>query len=656
MYCRILVRFLTGKPVFAILFGLVAGIHLSNLTTAHAFQFSSGELQGSLDTTLSFGVSLRTEDPDSRIIGIANGGSAYSVNADDGNLNYDTGIISSVAKITSELDLSFRDRLGAFFRGTAFYDFENENGNREKDPLRDEAKDLVGSDADLLDAYLWTNFDLGALPVQLRVGEQVVSWGESTFIQNSINAINPVNVNAIRLPGSELKEALLPEGLVWGSIGTSENTSLEAFYLYDWGETVIDPPGSYWSSNDFVGEGGERLMLGWGDVAEGSFLGVPRSKTNFADDSGQFGLAFRAYVPKLNGTEFGFFFMKYHSRLPIISARTGTLGGAMEAGLIGAQTPVIIGQVIAAGGNPATATANAVAAGLDPTTAGTIAGASALGFAAGGAAGAVAAGGKAGTAFATNAFSKTASYYTEYPEDIKLYGVSFNTELTASGIALQGEVSHRQNVPLQIDDIEVLFAALSPLGATGAGQLGVYGLSTNIPGYVEKDVTQAQVTATKVFGPTLGADQFLIVGEAAITYVHSMPNKSDLRLNGPGTYVSGNPAQGPVSHPGKPIESSSHFADANSWGYRLVTKMDFNNAIGATTLSPRISWRHDVNGISPGPGGNFLEGRKAISFGLGANYLDVWTFDISYANFFGAGRYNLINDRDIVSANIKYSF
>ena len=30
--------------------------------------------------------------------------------------------------------------------------------------------------------------------------------------------------------------------------------------------------------------------------------------------------------------------------------------------------------------------------------------------------------------------------------------------------------------------------------------------------------------------------------------------------------------------------------------------------------------------------------------------------DVSYTDFFGAGRYNLINDRDFVAANLKFSF
>jgi len=167
-------------------------------------------------------------------------------------------------------------------------------------------------------------------------------------------------------------------------------------------------------------------------------------------------------------------------------------------------------------------------------------------------------------------------------------------------------------------------------------------------------VVQVQTTATKVFGPTIGANQFVLVGEVGVTHVNDMPDKSELRLDGPGTPISGNENL-IAAHFGE-IETADRFADATSWGYRLVTKLDYNNAVGAVTLSPRIAWQHDVDGISPGPGGNFIEGRKAITVGLGADYLNTWSADISYTNFFGAGRYNLINDRDVIAANLKYSF
>ncbi|MFN2355721.1 MAG: DUF1302 domain-containing protein, partial [Desulfopila sp.] len=197
---------------------------------AAAFQFTLGdEVSGNLDTTLSYGAAWRMEDRDSRLIGIANQqfnsgkGSAYSLNYDDGNLNYDKGdLINHTAKITSELALNWRN-FGLFVRGTAFYDFENNDGSRRRTDLSSDAKDLVGKDATLLDAYLNWDFDIATAPAQLRVGRQVLSWGESTFIQNGINIINPFDVSKLRVAGAELREGLVPVGMVSGSISPTQN-------------------------------------------------------------------------------------------------------------------------------------------------------------------------------------------------------------------------------------------------------------------------------------------------------------------------------------------------------------------------------------------------------------------------------------------------
>jgi hypothetical protein len=205
----------------------------------------------------------------------------------------------------------------------------------------------------------------------------------------------------------------------------------------------------------------------------------------------------------------------------------------------------------------------------------------------------------------------------------------------------------------------LLLASLSPIAAIQpayrVNQIGTFGSDTIIHGYEEVDIAQVQVTATQTFGPTFGADQFTLVGEVGVTHVPDMP---DVRLESAGTYTSGNPyhATPAGAHAGKAAEDSSAFADATSWGYRAVAKLDFNNAIGAFTLSPRIAWAHDVEGNSPSPGGNFLEDRKAITYGIGADYQNTWSADLSYTDFFGAGRYNLINDRDFISFNVKYSF
>ena len=667
--------------------GVVLPVLLAMLwgTPAAAFQFDFEMVEGSLDSTLSYGMSWRTSDRDDDIIGLANGGNAYSVNGDDGNLNYDDGdLFSNIAKITSELELRDKNNnVGIFLRGSAFYDFENEDGDRDRTDLSSDAKDMVGKDAEILDAYIWGNFTLADMPGQVRVGDQVLSWGESTFIQNGINIINPFDVSKLRVPGAELREGLVPVGMVSASFSPTEALTFEGFYQYNWEKVEIDPTGFYWSSTDIPGKSGDRVLLGFGDwsdlgtswqgavlpfeVTDDRFMMVPRIADNKPSDDGQYGLAMRVYAPGLNDTEFGFYFINYHSRVPTLSGVTGTVNGFASA--VGAATTLgtlqATGDVVAsitAGTNAALGTSAAMGGSLQPAeAAGTATGAANAGTA-----------GLLGdprtglpSAYVVNEYAQTAAYKVEYPEDIKVYGVSFNTMINKLGASLQGEYSYHKDAPLQIDDVELLVASLSPLGALNPAFLDnqitngtAESLSTYIPGYIEKDVSQIQMTMTKLFGPTLGADQFVLLGEVGLTHVHSMPSKSDLRLESAGTYVTGNSNQAAPGgvHAGKDAESSDAFADATSWGYRAVTRLDFNNAIGAVTLSPRIAWSHDVDGNTPGPGGSFIEDRRAITFGLGANYQNKWTADVSYTNFFGADRYNLLNDRDFVAMNVKYSF
>ncbi len=618
-----------------------AALGLSVALPAYSIEFGSGDTYGSLGTTISLGARYRVEDPDEELISTSAGGQAFSANIDDGNQNYDTGIVSSVIKATSEFEFNYKNT-GFFVRGTAFYDYENEDGDRERTKLSDDALELVGSDADLLDAYAWLKFNFGDLPAEIRAGNQLISWGESTFIQNSINVINPVNVNALRVPGSELKEALLPVPIVSFNTSLSENTSIEVFYQTRWEEIEIDPNGSFFSTNDFAGAGGDRVMLGFGDVSDQGtqllsgfdpdFLAVKRDPTGEASDDGQYGVAFRVFSPKLNDTEFGFYFINYHSRLPLISGRTGTAQGVATAE---ATFPAATQALLDAGLPLAQAIAGAAGAAVD-------------------------------------AYAQTAAYFTEYPEDIKLLGASFNTSLGTTGVALQGEVSHRRDAPLQVDDVELLLAALSPLVFNPTykdNQIGDFSgqFSTVIPGYVLRNVSQFQTTATKVFGPMLGASSAVLVAEAAVTHVHDMPDKDILRLNGDATNTSGNPNQATLpgvdpglplggAHAGKDAEDERYFPDATSWGYQIRGRLDYNNVIGAVNLSPVFAWRHDVDGVTPGPGGNFLEGRKAITIGLGASYQNTWKGNLSYTSFFGAGRHNLINDRDFIAADISYSF
>lgn len=565
---------------------LSISLAILTISPVHAFTFSSGELEGALDTTISYGARWRVQDRDQSIIGIANGGTAYSVNGDDGNLNYDKGLVSNVIKITPEMVLRYRN-YGAFVRGTYFYDFEVMGNDTARTPLSDAAKGEVGEKAELLDAYVWGSWNPGEKPLDVRIGNQVVNWGESTFIQGGMNSINPVNVNSLRVPGAELREALKPVPRLWANLGATDKISVEGFYQTHWTETIIDPVGSYFSSSDIAGKGAEQVILGFGSfpdnpAIQGTF--VPRGDTKDAKDGGEYGIAMNYLTD--DDLEFGFYFVNYHSRLPIISANTGTIAGAQGGDYLG-----------------------------------------------------------------------SANYFLEYPEDIKILGTSFNTQIGASGISLQGELTYKIDAPLQIDDTEILFAALTPVnpGLGAINQVGSFGFDEEITGYKKLDIAQIQSTMTKVFPSIMGANQLAIVGELGFTHVMDMPSYQELRFEGPGSYTSGN-AFATAAGVQPATEDPDAFASATSWGYRLVGRWRYDNVFSSINLNPRLAWAQDVAGTTPGPGGNFIEGRKALSLGLNAVYQQTWSADIAYTRYMGAGRYNLINDRDFVSFNIKTSF
>ncbi len=327
------------------------------------FQNDDGTFSGSWDTTLTYGQAWRIESRDCRLIAIADGGCGRSPNIDDGNLNYDTDMYSRALKVLTELSLNYRS-VGAFVRASALYDDAADNTQRT--PLSDTSEDLAVSYTRLLDAFVYAKFDLGDMGAELRLGRQVVSWGESTFIQNGLNVINHFDVSALRVPGSELKEGFLPQEMVNFSLQFNDNWSAQAIYITDWNATVPEPAGSYYSSNDFAPTGGSKVVLGFGSFSDQgvdfrplggpyitNFQTVNRLQTEHPSDSGQYGFNLKYFAPDFNnGTEFGLFFLNYHSRLPLISGMTGTQAGVGNA--FGALNAVgAAAQALAAGLPPA---------------------------------------------------------------------------------------------------------------------------------------------------------------------------------------------------------------------------------------------------------------------------------------------------------------
>ncbi|WP_297842756.1 DUF1302 domain-containing protein [Pseudomonas sp.] len=584
---------------------LAIAVALGCTAQAQAVSFNIGEIEGQFDSSLSLGASFALRNANEGLVGTVNGGRGQASTGDDNRLNFKKGdAFSEIFKGVHDLQLKWGDS-GIFVRGKYWYDFALENSSQDfKQVSNDGRKEAAKSSGyQLLDAFVYHNYTIADQPGTVRAGNQVVSWGESTFIGNSINSINPIDVSAFRRPGAELKEGLIPVPMVFASQSLTDKLSVEGFYQVRWQETVVDNCGTFFG-NDVVAEGCNNnytvgspaiaplqpiaAAYGQGFQTTSEGVVVPRGSSRDPSNNGQFGGALRWLG---DATEYGLYFENLHSRTPVLSTKT--------AGL---------------------ATLSAI-----PSIAAT----------AGGLAGATAAAGLAQSTMLGNG-----QYYLEYPENVRLFGASFATTLP-EGTAWNGEISYRPNAPVQLNTTDLTLALINPIAGGAASPIATSPGADN-QGYRRKEITQIQSTLTHFFDQVLGAERLTVVGEAAVVHVGGLESTDELRYGRDSVY-------GAYGFNG----DTKGFVTATAWGYRARAILDYANVFAGVNLKPSLSWSHDVNGY--GPNGLFNKGAKAVSLGVDADYRNTYTASLNYTDFFG-GDYNTLIDRDFVSLSVGVNF
>ncbi|MDH1056861.1 DUF1302 domain-containing protein [Aquipseudomonas alcaligenes] len=577
----------------------VAGLALLGtlpLGLAQAFQVRSGDWTTSLDTTVSYGVSYRMEGQDDKLIARANGGSGSNsglINSDDGNLNFRKGdLFSEMVKVVSEMDLRYQERHGVFIRGRAFYDFELEDDSRRHREISDGGLDEAGSSIDLLDAFVYGSWTVGERDLNARLGRQVINWGEGLFYQNGIGATNPVDINALRAPGSEVKEAYMPTFMIYGSYELRDNLTLEGYWQPGkaWEASKIDPCGTYFSTLDPLGEDCEYLSAAplqeqitgrvgealafdspaaaqaWANSLAPGLVNnllrgyipttfIPRAQDIDGDDSAQYGLALRWYVPELNDTELGFYYLRYNMQVPMIGLTVGQ--------------PVVLPVV-----------------GALPD-------------------------------------ASSSRYYAEYLEKRDLFGISFNTSIGGdslfNGLSLAGELSYRPDTPIALGLNEYLpTALLNPDGLP---------VGTRLDGYREKDMFQASLAAIYNFNGLLGSDSAALFSELVASRVQGLESDVDY-----------------------------YEATSSAYGAQASLQLTYTNVFNLVNLVPSVGYQYSINGVAPQLTNGLDEEAQSWSVGLDAIYQESLTVGAKYVGYSGGGISNKRTDRDYLTFNVKYSF
>lgn len=661
-----------------------AGFALATLlplavSPALAFELNLGAVTGSLDTTLSYGTGWRLEAQDKKLATqyptyvaavMDNRRSFIHKSEGDANFDNDSKPISSVYKITSDLELKWDD-FGAFARGTAFYDtvLSDEKPNRSFPSnfpnsascnaqstttpaacgFPSELDERVSHDARFLDAYVYGNFEIGGRALNVRLGEQVINWGEALFLQDGINNANPVSLSKLRLPGAEVKEALLPLPMLYASMELADSLTLEGFLEFDWDYSEADGVGTFYSTDDaFAGDGANRILVdmtgsalqtvsvGYNSVdSSGNPTGLltpvltnKRETDKAVDAAGQFGLALRYST---GDTEYGLYYVNYHSHKPVAQAITGEMNGVQA---LNPQALAAMNACMLAGVDPA---------GLCQA--------------------------KANAAH----YLDTTRYQVMYPEDIQMVGLSFST--TLGDLSVSGELAYRPNdvILSELGDNNVAYNTLNAIvlgngGTATAGEVNggqAFGANQVVSDYIEVESYNLDLVAINNFGPMIGADQVVGVIEAGASYI---PAADDGLYASTASLLYIDPAYVPLGMgnaacAAPKVDAASclsegpknDYMDAVSWGYRMVLSATYNDAFAGVAVTPSIRFAHDVDGNSHRTG-NFLENRKSGTFAVNGVYNNALDVGVAYSAFWGAKASNLLGDRDNIALTLKYSF
>jgi hypothetical protein len=638
---------------------------------ASAFEWTKEDFTLRVDSLVSVGASIRTQKPDCRQIASINGGcnpfaeggdlaaEGALLNQDDGNLNWKEGDFFSVLlKGTHDVEARWLN-YSAFVRFNWFLDaIQIQGDSTRRTPLTEDARfrddillgGVAGAHFEFLDAYLDGGWSLGDRLLNARVGNQVINWGESLFQQGGLNSINTLDVTRIRLPGSELREALLPAPFVKVGGDIIERLGFEFYYQFGWRSTELDPVGTFFSTNDLVSRGAQGQfnplpggVLGCGDLGTPDAnrsqnplvvllgcvppydlnvltrfpLGIPFLGTDDASDQGQLGAALRYYIDAIE-TELAVYYVRLHHKFPLVefSAVQDPNMPSMFASCQAATPP-----------------------------------------------------------FPTQACN--VGYAVVYPENVDLIGLSFNT--VVAGIAFGGEFSYRigQPTPVTFDNSlcsRANPAACNPAGTqayadqtslfTGAGLVPGDPCAVNpgadafcggglVPGFVETDRLVAVGNALWIFSPgtpwvgriveLLRANDMTAIGEFAVTHYPDLDQC-------PAGAVTPNCRRYPTPFGVDEV-------DDTGWGYTLRLGATYDRILGLPiSFLPVVSLSHDAGGITPPSEAGFNEGVLGFGVSLEFQYLERWSAIVSYSNSFGAGIRNGDNDRDFAGATLTYRF
>lgn len=263
------------------------------IQSAQAEQVSLGSFSGTLSNTVNSGFSLRIADPDCKYLfgrnmaasvydstgtdsALGNGGcsqqytdsygnlstasSLPGVNADDGNANWGGGdVIDATQYISTSLDVSNSNGVGLNLSGILMYNPLLDFNNPLLTTFSTAQKEELESEFVLNNAYLTTGAQQGDTYLDFTFGKYVESLGTTGLLPIGVNVVNAIDLAILRAPGSNIKDALIPQEMVGLSVSGSSGPTVNMYYQLKQRVIELDTSGTFWGS-DVFGTGNQGVL------------------------------------------------------------------------------------------------------------------------------------------------------------------------------------------------------------------------------------------------------------------------------------------------------------------------------------------------------------------------------------------------------------
>jgi hypothetical protein len=244
-------------------------------------------------------------------------------------------------------------------------------------------------------------------------------------------------------------------------------------------------------------------------------------------------------------------------------------------------------------------------------------------------------------------------YYTQWPEDIHMFGATFETRF--KGGTAFGELTYRPNQPFQLNASDLLNAVASNVAPTPLrAEEQALAPGGTLSGFERLKQVQMQLGAVGLVPGVLGATAFNWGAEMIYKDVPNLPDPTVTRFGRVDVFGQG-PVDGVCPPPAQPVQCSvtGGYVSRHAYGYRLVAGLRFGDVASGVDLIPSMLFGQDISGWS-GDGG-ILEGRKLAITSLRLNMRSGFTADIAWVPTWG-GTYNNQRDRSSVQVSIGQRF